>query len=468
APSFDNLGKLAQLYQCSVSDLLVDLPNYRDHDDAHHAESTANGTSGAPGGELVVAHQADDLLRDFLSQYDADSRSRLSPFVLPGGAASLAARLQAVNVDELAQVIVMWMQQLTLSVSRRDLLSKLSAALTVAAAAPVLDLLDPDEHEHVARGIQAPSGFDEPTLRYCEGMVNSLRRQDNVLGPQLTLHSAMGHRHIAQRLAKDAPSTFQQRATSAYANLTQFIGWLCFNMGDYRSAQHYYDDARSAAHDAQNVELVTYVLCSMSHLATWQGKPRVGIDHAVAAAVWAKQADSPLAQAYAAEVAVKAYIADSQPDKFRETLDHEYAALTAARPDVPTASWWYFYDESCYWRAVGECALKLQQPEAATHALDKSLTLVDPAHLHNNAFRLLFRAEARIQQAAIGEACSIIGDVARRTAVGRSQRIAQRIKSVRGLLAPWERTKPVRELDKQLVAYRPAFGNGSANGGYLR
>lgn len=278
----------------------------------------------------------------------------------------------------------------------------------------------------------------------------------------------MGHRNIAQRLAKSAPSTFQQRATSAYAELTQLVGWLCFNMGDYHSAQHYYDDARSAAHDAKNVELVTFVLCSMSHLATWQGKPRIGLDHAVAATVWAKQANSPLAQAYAADVAVRAYVADNQPDKFRETLDQEHAALTAVRSDVPTASWWYVCDESCYWRAVGECALKLHQPEAAIHALDKSLALVDPAHLHNNAFRLLFRAEARIQQAAIDEASSMIGNVARRTVVGRSQRIAQRINSLRGLLAPWERTRPVRELDKQLAAYGPALGSGSANRTYSR
>ncbi|KAK1184497.1 hypothetical protein B7755_044275 [Streptomyces sp. NBS 14/10] len=29
----------------------------------------------------------------------------------------------------------------------------------------------------------------------------------------------------------------------------------------------YYDDARTAAHDAENTELVTYVLCTMSQLA---------------------------------------------------------------------------------------------------------------------------------------------------------------------------------------------------------
>ena len=86
---------------------------------------------------------------------------------------------------------------------------------------------------------------------------------------------------------------------------------------------------------------------------------------------------------------------------------------------------------------------------------------VDPVHLHNNAFRQLFRAEARIQQAEITEASSTIWDVVHHTAVGRSQRIAERINSLRGLLVPWERTKPVRELDERLAAYWSAAGSGN-------
>lgn len=239
-------------------------------------------------------------------------------------------------------------------------------------------------------------------------------------------------------------------------------------MGDYASAQHYYDDSRSAAHEAENVELVTYILCAMSHLSTWQGKPRVGIDHAVAAGVWAEQAQSPLARAYAADVAVRAYVADSQPDKCRELLDREYAALQAAQTGEPRAAWWYFYDESFYWRTEGECALKLRRPDAAITALDRSLTLVDPANLHNYTFRLLLRAEARIQQSAVAEASSIVGDVARLTAGSASERIAQRVTDVRRLLQPWERTKPVRELDEQLATYRPLAGSGSTKRTYSR
>ncbi len=460
APSFGNLGKLAELYECAVSDLLIDLPDFRHLD-------TATGPSLGNAAEKTLAALPGERILDseawVSAQCDRDEWGALSPLVLPRDAAPLVQRLQEVNFAELVQVIVMWMQQLNPSVSRRVLLLELSTAFTAAAVAPLFEVLNPDEHEQVMRAMQHPENFDLAALCYCERMIINLRQQSDVLGPQLTLHSAIGHRQMVQRLAQAAPETFQQRAVSAYAELTQLVGWLCFNMGDYPSAQHYYDDARSAAHDAQNVELVTYILCTMSQLATWQGKPRVGIDHAMAAAVWADQAHSPLARAYAADVAVQAYAADNQPDKCRETLDREYAALQAARADEPTASWWYFYDESFYWRTEGECALKLQRPDAAMTALDKSLTLVDPANLHNRTFRLLDRAEARIQQAEVDEASNIVADVARLTVGNGSQRVVQRITDVRGLLTPWERTKPVRELDERLVAYRPVVGSGSGS-----
>ena len=49
APSFDNFSKLAQLYECAVSDLLVDLPDFRHLDSAPAAgNALAVRQSGAP------------------------------------------------------------------------------------------------------------------------------------------------------------------------------------------------------------------------------------------------------------------------------------------------------------------------------------------------------------------------------------------------------------------------------------
>jgi tetratricopeptide (TPR) repeat protein len=467
APSFDSLGKLAQLYQCSVSDLLADLPDHSGDDDL--PVSVAIGAAGTLTGEPVELCHPEDVLLEFLRACDAASQTGLVGSEVLTGFTSLAHRPQAVDFDELAQVIAMWIRHRTPSISRREMLTGLSAALTVVAAAPLYEVLPPDEQRQVERIVQDPAGFDEPTLRYCEGMVHNLRRQGDVLGPQRTLHSAVGHRQVADRLARTAPAKLRQRAVSAYAELTQFIGWLCFNMGDYRSAERYYDEARSAAHEAENVELVTYVLCAMSQLATWRGEPRVGIDYAAAAAVWARNA-SPLAQAYAADVAVRAYVADDQPDKCRESLDGEYATLKASS-DTPVPAWWYFYDESFYWGTEAECALKLHRPEAALQALDRSLALVDPANLHNYAFRQLFCAEARIQQGAVDQAADILGEVARLTTMNSTERIVQRLGDLRGALAPWERTQPVRQLDDRLALYRPlgsGIGSGRTNRTYSR
>lgn len=464
APSYNNLGKLAELYECAVSDLLADLPNFRHLDTAGEKPIVAKKKLILTAGRTLEPGPAGS------TQEDADAWEALSPLLLTQEHTAQVRQLGQLSVAELAQAVVMWLQRLDPSVNRRELLHRLGVLFAAAATGPVLDVLDvldPDEQQHVLHVIQDQevSGFDEPTLRYCEGMVNTLAQQDNVLGPQFTLQSTIGHRQLAERLAKAAPEAFKLRAISAYTDITSLLGWLCFKLGNYQSAQYYYEEARSAAHDAKNSELATYILCAMSQLATSQGKARIGIDHAAAAAVWAEESRSPLAQGYAAEVAVVAYAADHQPDSFRRKLDEEYAFLHSMRPDESRNPLWYFYDESSYWRTVGVCELTLQQPEAALKALDKSLALVDPAHRHNKAIRQLHRAEAYVQQEEITEATSIIGNVAAATAVGRSQPITERIASVRGLLIPWQHTKPVRELDERLMVYRVGRARGTGSGG---
>jgi tetratricopeptide (TPR) repeat protein len=448
APSFDNLAKLAAVYECSVGDLLTDLPDYRDKDAA--PQEAALVQSG-------LTPQSADLLVSLLG--DGDAAGGVSPFMVLADPVGLTERLQAVTFDDLAQVVMMWLQEPMSSVSRRHLLAKLSSALAVAAVAPLSGALA-GQPIQTARVLDDSSEFDEATLHYLADMVHTLRRQGDVLGPQLTLQTVGGLRHIARGLAKTAPPGSRQQAVSTYAELTQLTGWLCFNMGDYRSAEHYYDEARSAAHNAENIELATYVLCTMSHLATWGGRPRVGLDHAVAAAAWAQRV-SPLAQAYAADVAVRAYVADNQARQCRQTLDREYKLLTGAEQDASTPSWWYFYDESFYWSTQAQCWLALHEPDAALDALNRSLSLLDPANLHEYTFRQLFIAEARIQQGEIDQAASIIAVAVRQSAVNSAERITQSLGRLRQLLAPWEGTAAVRDLDAQLVTYRPGVATGS-------
>lgn len=431
APSLNVLSKLARLYECSVSDLVIDLPGFRHHDSAHR-------TMAAPN-DLTLTQHVESLLVDLFGQENSD-----------GGILSTLVEL---DVVDLARMIGMWTQKLGSGVNRRELISKLSAALTLAGVAPWGDALDPEERDRVTRVVQGTVGFTEPALRYCETMAGTLRQQLQALGPRLGLQSALGHRDVAHRLAHSAPPELHQRALSAYADLTELVGCMCFSLGDYRGAQHYYDDARDAAHDAQNIDLLAYTLGSMSYLATYQGKPRVGIDHAIVAQSWAAQTNNPRVEGYAADITARAFAADQQEDACRKKLDAAQATLARIEDDADDPRWHYFFNESAYWGTMSQCALWLGDPERALETASKSLAISDPADVHNRAFTILFQADAFTQKGEIDEATRILGEAVTLTATHTSSRLRQRITERRAALAPWQHSRPVRELDDLMAAY---------------
>ncbi len=280
------------------------------------------------------------------------------------------------------------------------------------------------------------------------------RKQGDVLGSQVALQSALAQREFIAGFLADAPSALKPRLLSVYAELSQTVGWQLFDLGDYRAAQYYYDDARTAAHDAENVELVSYVLCTMSQMATWQGKPRVGIDHAVAARSWAEETGSWAARAYAADVAARAYAANGDGSKTQRALDDERAAYARIHDAAqPLSSWWYFYDESFYWSIRAECGLRLGNPDDALYAIETAVPLSDPTNLHDYAHVLVKQSSAHILQGDIDRASEIAGSAAKITAVTRSPRTIGRVRELRATLSPWQQTRAVRNLDDVLRGY---------------
>ncbi|MGH3735756.1 MAG: helix-turn-helix transcriptional regulator [Micromonosporaceae bacterium] len=395
---------------------------------------------------------------DFLAILPDDARSTHE--VTADTAAKVLQQVRGIDFQELAQVIMWWTYRLEPELDRRTFIAKLSAALAMAAAAPIVDIAHLDWHKPPL-SIEDRTPPDPDTLLHTEAVIRHCRHQGDVLGPELTLQTAMAQREILRRYVSIADKAMLPRVLVAYAEITQLVGWLMFNLGSYRAAQYYYDDARGAAHDAKDLQLVTYILCTMSHLATWQGKPRVGIDHALAASAWAQQIDNPLARAYAADVSARAFAADGQALQCDKALESERTALAEYRPDLPTPEWWYFYDESFLLGTQSECALKLGRADDALESAHQSLRLVDKANLHNYALTLSFQGEARIVQNNVSEASQIIGDMAQLTTVGRLSRIAHRITELRDRLNRWSNLRPVRQLDERLRAYGlAAGGNG--------
>lgn len=349
----------------------------------------------------------------------------------------------AVEVSELAHAVADWAIRTSGIVNRRELLTRLSAIFAVAAASPLLDLPAGGTND---RPLAHPA-----SIRLIAEHLTRCRQQADVLGPTATLPAVAAHHQILTKALSSSPLDMATLAVFAEAN--QLLGWLLFNLGDYRSAQHYYEEARAAAHEAHDIELVTYVLCAMSHLATWQGRPRVGIDHAVAAAQWAARSGSAHARGYAADVMVRAFVADHDISSARRALDQEHTALTVIKPGEPPARWWYFYDESFALGTETEYALGFGLTDQARRAVGRTLELADPTNVHNYAFSMLLDSEVMIQAGDVDEAARLIGEVA---GFGpSSSRVHQRIIGLRQKLAPWQKHVSIRELDERLASMRP-------------
>ncbi len=136
APSLDVLGRLAELYECAVGDLLVDYADFR-HLDATSATSRELDRLPAIVNDATVGAEF-ETVRDL---------------------AALADRLEEMDVHELAGLGSRWAQQLDGHIDRRALLLKLSASLTLAAATPAI-VTGMAEPAHAA---MLPTGDDRLT-----------------------------------------------------------------------------------------------------------------------------------------------------------------------------------------------------------------------------------------------------------------------------------------------------------------
>ena len=81
APSLDVLARLAELYECSVGDLLVDYADFRDRDPAHSIRRELVQLSGTCDGTMpdaVIGTESDPAsLSERLEKMDTDEVGRL-------------------------------------------------------------------------------------------------------------------------------------------------------------------------------------------------------------------------------------------------------------------------------------------------------------------------------------------------------------------------------------------------------
>ena len=476
-PDIEALNRLARIYCCQAADLL-DGEDYRYLDEATQqeiAKPTVATVRYPPHSPSPLGLPSIPALRGL-----GDSRSDLSLAIacapeatilsdqveLPDKLAAVllrhlgilvstateggsSARQRDAAFTQLVQLLTAW----ATNMDRREVLRILGWAATAVTATPIIDTLTIEEQERVALAIQAPGRVDEAVIEHSEEVLWRCMRQDDALGPQAALDTVLAQRNLVRVMLTECPAVHRTRLLSLFSNLSRFVGWLSFDLGDFDSGSYFYEQARTSAHEAENTELGAFVLCNMSHLATWQGKPRTGIDHAVAAQSWAKRTDDFLLQAYTSDVAARAYAHDGQRAACLAELESAGRTVAGGSGRPARLSFAYFYGPGQFAATQSQCYLRLQDAGQAIRAASTSLELLDPSFVRNIAFGKLTLASAHVRDRDIDHAATVLSDAGAFVAHNHSARLMQQLHSGRAQLEQWKNTRAVRALDDQLSAY---------------
>jgi hypothetical protein len=304
---------------------------------------------------------------------------------------------------------------------------------------------------------------DESVIGHMTSILHHLMRQEDALGPQVVLSTVLAQYEVARSLIASEPTAaVRSQILSLLANIARFTGWLLFDLNDFKGAEHYYGLARSAAHEADDDAMCSMVLANWSHLATWSGDPRLGVEHALGAVVWGQRAGSHRLVSYGCDVGARAYAAvirrsprgDRHADHARcmTSLDQARQELAESPDADPGASLVYFYGDSLHLATRTHCLLALDAPERALDLARQSLASSDPVFVRNTALTRVSAAQAHLQMDDIDAACAELSEAASLTCGHTSQRLARAITGTRHSLTPWNGSRAVSVLDENLHA----------------
>lgn len=349
--------------------------------------------------------------------------------------------------DQLTKFLRQWADKM----NRRELFQLFGWTMSITASLAASGL-DDEEQERLAQSIISPSRVDVRVINHLATILQHCKQQDDALGPRSVLHTVLTQRQLARHLLTECPASLRPRLLAVYSGMSSSAGDYFFDLNDLGSARYYYDQARAAAHEARNIELSIYALCSMSYAASSQGKAHTGIDLAAAAQSLADKTDDRLLRVCAAERAGTAYAIDGQYKPCMAEFEKAQDGFASAG-DIPPESPAYYYHKGLLASHQSECLLRLEKPQEAATAASVGLTVFNKSYVDGYALCTLHLGSANLQAGDIDEAARLIGNAASLAAQNRQARLMKGLRAARARMHPWQSTQAVKELDERLVGF---------------
>jgi tetratricopeptide (TPR) repeat protein len=281
--------------------------------------------------------------------------------------------------------------------------------------------------------------------------IGSLRRFDDLLGPRAALAPALTQRNlILQLLGSVQRVDVRSALLNLNSQLSQFLGWLAFDMGHHQIARNRFNEALRLAHEVEDEALAAYILGHLSILVTYSDEPHEGLAFAEAAETRGLRTATPATASWLATVQAEVWATLGARTAAEQALERATTLLDSRKADEDPP-WMYHYGQLGLAGAAGTCYLLLNLPDASRKALDKAMTLSPAQEVREQAVYLTRLAATYIPEGEIERACQIAGEAIIIAEETRSTRALRRIAQLRDQLQEWDHLEPVRDLDVQFA-----------------
>jgi hypothetical protein len=277
------------------------------------------------------------------------------------------------------------------------------------------------------------------------------RHLDDSRGPEPVLKAMLRYRVLVARMLLETPrSALWQRLVQVYAELSQFTGWLLYDLANYPAADRHFKEGLAAAQEARDVRTIAHIHCCLTHMAAYRGEIPTALDHAFAARGWASQTGSPLLASYAEQLAAWTFAEEGWERATAQAMLRAQQLLPDTQGDADP-SYLYFVDRGFTAGFAAGCWRRLGRPKQALRDSEDGIALTDPMLPRNRGFRMLDRAGALVAQKEIGEAAEVAMTIAEIATSHSSVRLTRWLLDLRARLEPWSGRPELRQLDARLA-----------------
>lgn len=303
------------------------------------------------------------------------------------------------------------------------------------------------------------SGVGKPDLAAVDLMRRKLyltMQTDDTLGSPAAQGEVIAHERVIEAMLAecDDDDVVKPALLSLHAEAIGFAGALAWDTSEYKTAHRLYHLARETAHEAEDSDLAAYMLCGLSQLAIWEKKPRIAMDHAVAAQAWVRDSDDLALQVYTDLRMAEAAAIARQKRACLAALDAAGERIGAVTPGEPADSRAYFVGQAFYESYRGGCLTLIGEPHDAIEASRRAIAALPAAFTRDRAITLLELERGLLAIDEVDEAATAVKSAARLTSKNRSPRLISAIREGRAELQPWASSASVRDLDEELTARR--------------